>query len=462
MSETLLIDAVPGEMRAALLEGDRPIEIAILREAHESRVGQVFLGRVQRILPGRQSAFVDIGLDRAGFLSLSEADEPLHEGQAVILQVAKDTIGRKGVQLTRRISIAGRMLVLTPSQSGLQVSRRIGDETEQTRLKGLMMAIGGSEEGFIVRTAAAGASEAQVAGEADRLRAVWDAIEFAARDGRPPTLLYAGPAPLQHILNEYGGPGTARIIVGDPATFASAKRLVGRSMPDVAARLELHAGAEPLFDSYGVEAEIEQVLGAHVRLPSGGEIVIESTEALTAIDVNTGSYVGDGRAEDTLLHTNLEAAVEIARQLRLRGIGGMVVIDFAHMSEDASWGRVLRALGGALLRDRSAARVLGRTAGGLVEVTRQRTREPLAQILTGDWRGGARSRTAETLAFDALRAIRREAARRPGRVRVSVAPDVATMLEGPRLAALAESIGRDVSVNSESAWPRERIEIAVD
>jgi ribonuclease G len=457
----LLIDAMPGETRAALLENDRLIEILILREGRESRVGQVFLGRVQRVLPGVRAAFVDLGLDRSGFLSLSDTDEPIQEGRALVLQVAKDALGRKGVQLTRRIAIAGRNLVLTPLQPEMQISRRIGDDAEQTRLKRVIGAIAGPGEGFIVRTAAAGAADADIAADADQVRSVWDAIEIAAREHRAPALLYAGPDPLQRVLMELAGSAVSQILIDDPASFAAARRIAARGMTEIAPRLALYKGDETLFDAYGVEGEIEQALGARVRLPSGGEIVIEGTEALTAVDVNTGSHVGESRAEETLVRTNLEAAAEIARQLRLRAIGGMVVVDFATMDEEGSWNRVLGALSSALARDRSAARALGRTAGRLVEVTRRRTREPLAQLLCGSWRGGGADRTAETVAFDALRAIRREAARRPGPVRVAAAAEVAAVLQGPRLDALAQAIGREVTVAPEPGWARGRFEIAI-
>jgi ribonuclease G len=462
MAETLLIDAVPGETRAALIEDGRAVEIVYLREGQESRVGQVFLGRVQRILPGVRAAFIDLGLDRAGFLSIEDAGEPLHEGKAVMLQISKDAIGRKGVQLTRRIALPGRTLVLTPLHPEIQVSRRIGNEAEQARLKRLLGAIAGPGEGFILRTAAAGASDEELATDAEQLRATWDAMEFAARERHAPALLYGGPEPLRRVLIELAGRETTRIVIDDAASFAAAKRMTARAMKDLADRLELHTGAETLFEAEGIEAEIEQALASRVRLPSGGEIVIEGTEALTAVDVNTGSHVGEARAEDTLVRTNLEAAEEIARQLRLRAIGGMVAVDFAHMAEEGSWNGVLEALGAALARDRSAARVLGRTAGGLVEVTRRRTREPLAQLLTGSWRGGTADRTAETVAFDAMRAIRREAAARPGRVRVTASSALAAALEGPHLAALADSIGREVSVSTEPGWPRGRFEIAVE
>jgi ribonuclease G len=462
MAEVLLIEAVPGEMRAALLENDRPIEILILREGRESRVGQVFLGRVQRVLPGVRAAFVDLGLDRSGFLSLSDGDEAIHEGKAMVVQVAKDALGRKGVQLTRRIAIAGRNLVLTPLQPEIQVSRRIGGEAEQARLKRIIGAIAGPGEGFILRTAAARTAEADIAADAEQVRATWDAIEISARERRAPALLYAGPEPLQRVLTELAGPDIGQILFDDPASFAAAKRLAARGMGELASRLALHRDGEMLFDAYGVEGEIEQALGARVRLPSGGEIVLEGTEALTAVDVNTGSHVGESRAEDTAMRTNLEAAAEIARQLRLRAIGGMIVIDFANMEEEGSWNRVLGGLAGALARDRSAARVLGRTAGGLVEVTRRRTREPLAQLLCGSWRSGVADRTAETIAFDALRAIRREAARRPGRMRVAVAAEVAAALQGPHLDALAQAIGRKVTVVPEPGWARGRFAIAVD
>jgi len=475
MADTILVNVIPGETRVAVLEAGRAVELLFERPGRESRVGQVFLGRVQRILPGMQAAFVEIGLERAGFLSLEAPvaggpAERMTEGQAVVVQVAKDAIGRKGVQLTRRISIAGRDLVLTPMQEGLVVSRRIGDEAERDRLARLMAGIAGPGEGFILRTNAAGATAEALAADADLVRAAWDAVEIATRQARPPALVYRGPDALARVLIEFAGRDTERVVIDDPAAFAAARKYCERAMKDMVARLELHEATEPLalFETFGIEHEIEQALAARVRLASGGEVVVEGTEALTAIDVNTGSLVGTARQDDAVLRTNLEAAAESARQLRLRSIGGLVVIDFVQMDQEEHWRRVLGALGGALARDRSPARILGRTVGGLVEVTRRRGREPIATLLAGRWRAGegeTLEKTAETVAFDALRAVRREALRRPGRVRVTASAEVAGCLEGPardHLAAVAAALGREVAVESESGWPRGRFEIALE
>jgi ribonuclease G len=462
MAETLLIDAVPGEVRAAVMADGRATEIVVERAARQSRVGQIFLGRVQKIMPALGAAFVELGLERAGFLRL-DGDAPVTEGQAVTVQVTKDAAGRKGVQLTRELAVAGRTVVLTPTQARLQVSRRIGDEAERARLSQAMAAIAGPGEGFILRTNAAGATPEELGADADFVRAIWDEVEMAGHGARAPAVLHAGVDAVPRLLCEFAGRVTERIVVEDPGALAAAKRFCANHAPSLAAIVVPHDGPGALFEEWGVEAEIEQALSARVRLPSGGEIVIETTEALTAIDVNSAG------SNDSALQLNVEAAQEIARQLRLRALGGLVVIDFVSMSDEERWPRLLSALGTALAPDRMTPRLLGRTAAGLVEVTRRRGREPLARLLAGTEGaadGAEPARTPESLAFEALRAIRREARARPsGRVRVSAEPVLAAELEGParpHLDALARALGRNVAVEPVAAWPRGRFEIVAE
>ncbi len=463
MADALLIDAIPGELRAALIEDGRVVEIVFHRAGSESHVGRMFLGRVERVLPGGDAAFVGLGLERAGFLPVGRDETPPHEGASALVQVTKDALDRKGPQLTRRVAVAGRYLVLTPGAAGVSVSRRIGDEAERNRLARAVRALALPGEGFTLRTAAAGATDAALAADAEQLRETWDGIEIAARQARAPALVHAGPDALARLLTDHGD-AVARIVIDDAATHASAIAFCRRHMPGLADRIAAHRGDTPLFEAEGIEAEIEQALTPRVTLPSGGEIVIEGTEALTAIDVNSGALSGVARADESALRTNLEAAAEAARQLRLRAIGGLIVIDFIQM-DDAAWPRVTGALGAALSRDRTPARLLGRTNAGLVEVTRARGRDSLAQLLGGVARAGqgaSVTRSTDTIAFDVLRAIRREARARPGgAIRVAVAPAVAARLDGPERVALAAALGRQIAVAAMADWPRARCEISL-
>ena len=457
MADALFIDAVPGELRAALVEDGRCVEIEIHRAGHESRVGHIFLGRVERVLPGGHAAFVGLGLDRAGYLAVAPGAAPPHEGAAVIVQIVKDSQATKGPQLTAHPTLPGRYLVLTPGASGVTVSRRIAGTAERDQLAEAVRAIARPGELFTVRTAAAGAEAAALAADADAIRTGWDRITAAAARARAPALLDGGPGALARLLNDHAGTAK-RIVIDDAATYAEAVALCRRHLPGGEARVALHRGSAPLFEAEGIEAALDAALSTRVALPSGGEIVIEATEALTAIDVNTQALSGVARAEDAALRTNLEAATEAARQLRLRAIGGLIVIDFAHMDE-AGWARVTGALAAALAHDRTPARALGRTNAGLMEVTRSRSRPPLAVLL------GAPERTAETVGFDTLRAVRREAeARRAPLARVAAAPDVAAWLAGdgtPWRDALAARLGLRIDIDPRPGWPRVRVEISL-
>lgn len=484
MTAEILIDAVPGESRAALVVDGRLVELMIDRESRTSLVGSVFLGRVQRVLPGMQAAFIDIGLDRAGFINLDGArppdvtppprDQPptdrigdyLTEGQAILVQVAKDPVAQKGPQVTRRVALPGRTLVLTPGSEGVSVSRRIGDEAERDRLSTSMAGIVQPGEGFILRTNAAGASAQEMEADAEMLRAAWDDIEIASGQAEAPARLHAGLGALPWFLCEHGGRDVTRIRVDDAATFAALRSFCQRHLPALEPVLESHAGPASLFETEGIEDEIERALTPRVGLPSGGNIVIEQTEAMTVIDVNSASHIGRSRLEETALDTDLEAADECMRQLRLRGIGGLVVVDFIHLDRDANWDRVLRALAEAAGRDRTPTRIFGRTAAGLVEMTRRRSRETLARILTPQGEGATTPpRSPETIAFDLMRALRREARTgAAGSLTATASPAVIDFLEGPGrdgFGALVDGLGRKVSLVRDAARARPGFDIVL-
>ncbi len=482
MGESLLINVTPGEIRAALVEAGRPAELFIEREARRSVIGNIYLGRVERILPGMDAAFVDIGLDRAGFLGIDGARpadvdrqdtgriaDYVREGQAVRVQVSKDAAGRKGVQLTRRITLAGRHLVHTPLHGRIAISRQIEDEDERERLRCLVADVARPGEGFIVRTAAAGLGEGELARDAEYLRQLWHEIELHQARASAPALVHEDLSPLLRLFRDRVGETTGEIRIDSPGGFAAARDFCKTFMPAMAERLVLHSGPQPIFEDDDVEAEIERALGARIDLPSGGEIVIETTEALTAVDVNSGRFTGVHRLEDTACTTNLEAAGEIARQLRLRNIGGMIVIDFIHMAEEAHWQAVLDALAAAFAGDRNNVRIMGRTGAGLVELTRQRRRESLAQTMTEvcpgcDGRG--RVDSPDTVAYQIMRAMKREArSARAGALVVTASGDTIDCLEAAgagTLETLEASLGRRIRFDRDPVYARGGFDIAVE
>ncbi|MDE0174880.1 MAG: Rne/Rng family ribonuclease [Defluviicoccus sp.] len=480
MGESLLIEVMPGEIRAAAVRDGRVVELFVERRGHESLVGNVYLGRVERVLDGMDAAFVDIGIGKSGFLGLDGArtgdpgsrdakdriGDYVVEGEAVRVQVAKDAVERKGAQLTRRIAVAGRHLVYTPTQQRIAVSRQIADADERARLEALVGDAAEAGDGFIVRTASEGAEGAELADDAAYLRRLWSEIDARVAAASPPALVHEEPPPLLRLFRDRVGATTDEIVIDSPGGFAAARDYCGRFMPKLKDRLRLHAGPEHVFAAAGVEEEVERALGPRVDLPSGGELVIEATEALTAVDVNSGRFTGGGRLEDTAFRTNLEAADEAARQLRLRNIGGLILIDFIHMNEEANWDRVLEGLGHALAGDRSNVRLIGRTAAGLVEITRRRQRESLQRTLTEPCTrcsGDGRVSTPRSAALAIMRALKREARKsKPGPIVVTAASDVVDMLEGeaaPAMSELGTILGRRIALQRAPSYGRESFDI---
>lgn len=483
MSDELLINVTPGETRAAILRSGAVTELFIERQGRESLVGNIYRGRVERVIDGMNAAFVDIGTGRSGFLSADAAREPhdegtqvarigalLTEGAAVTVQVVKDAIGSKGVQLTRRLSLPGSFLVLTPTQDRISVSRQITDEAEQERLAGLIRAMAEPGEGFILRTAAEGASEADIARDAEALRAEWASIEALRDQSSGPAALRADLGPLERVLRDHAGPSMAAVRIDSDAGMAAARRFCARNLPAVAGRLVRYEGAHSLFEEFGVEAEIERALSPRIGLQSGGGIVIESTEALTAIDVNSGGLVDAGSQDETSRRTNVEAAREIARQVRLRNIGGLIVVDFIHMDDDGSWDEVIEVLQAGFAGDRNSLRIMGRTAAGLVEMTRRRQRQSLAQLMRApcpECGGGGNVGRPESIASEILRALPRHAGHAPaGPLTVSASEEVVQALAaaggGEALAETSRALGREVALRGEPGYARERFEVFVE
>ena len=472
MNKEVLINAGAGEIRVAIVEDGRLQELWLERtigldeggvkrpradgRTGHSLVGNIILGRVQRVLPGMQAAFVEIGLDRAGFLGAREARcladlpgfDPEHtprigdcvrEGEEIVVQVVKDPIGEKGARLSANVTIPGRLLVLVPNQPGIALSRRIEDEEERTRLVALgeqMIAEGQARlvqgAGYILRSAAIGAALADLREDAERLADAWAPVMARRKQASAPATLYNDLDPVERTMRDEVDAETTRVLIDDAQAFEAARAYCRRAMPEGEERIVLFNGPGALFDMYDLEDEIARLLAPRVPLPSGGWITIEHTEALSAIDVNSGSYTAATGLEETSLAVNLEAAREIGRQLRLRGIGGLIVIDFIHLNDAANIAQLLEALSLSLARDRTPTQISPMSEFGLVEITRKRIRDPLFKLMTECCRpcqASGRKRTRESVALEVLRRVEREAAAAPGRpILVRAAPEVVDWL----------------------------------
>jgi ribonuclease G len=501
MSHEVLINVGAAETRVAVVSDGLLQEFFLERtidtddgsggRAGHSLLGNIILGRVQRVLPGMQAAFVDIGLERSGFLGAKEArclaDLPgyednvppcitscVREGQALLVQVVKDPIGEKGARLSANVTLPGRLLVLVPNQTGVALSRRIEDEEERARLSAIVERLIANGDGrfitgagYIVRTAAVGLGEAEIAEDAARLADDYRAIAVRKQAAKVPATIYYDLDPVERTLRDQVDNETARVVVDDISAFEKAKSYAKRAMPEVVDRISLFNGPGFLFDP--LESQIDALLRTRVPLRSGGWITIETTEALTAVDVNSGSLTDTTGLEETSVRTNLEAAAEIGRQLRLRAIGGLIVIDFIHLSQCENIANVLQTLAMSLGHDRVPTQITSMSEFGLVEMTRKRVRDPLAKFLTEPCEApvvGGRIKTLETVANELLRRVEREARANPGRMLVAFAsPDVAAWLDA-RKGALKVALERrgvpQVRFTPRSDFIRTRFDVAVE
>lgn len=422
--EQILINLTPRETRVAVVGDGVLQDLFVERVCAKGLVGNVYLGRVVRVLPGMQSAFVDIGLERTGFLHVadlfeahSEDDETkpiehvLHEGQALMVQVAKDPIGTKGARLTTTISLAGRKLVYLPRDPHIGVSQRIEDEAMREHLKELLTSIRPESEkgGYIIRTSAEeGATAEEFEQDMAYLGRLWKEIR-ASRETKPaPSLLYQDLSLAQRVLRDMVHQTTEAIEIDDEKSYEELVEFAERFVPDVRGHLKLYKGERPLFELHGIEEEISRALERRVDLKSGGYLVFDQTEAMTTIDVNTGRFVGKRDFSDTVFKTNLEAAQVIARQLRLRNLGGIIIIDFIDMACDEHREAVLAELRRSIASDRTRMTVSDFTELGLVEMTRKRTRESLAHVLCEPCPvcgGRGELKTARTVCYEIMREI---------------------------------------------------------
>ena len=484
MTEEILINVTPQETRVAVMGAGQVQELVVERTASRGLVGNICMGRVARVLPGMQSAFVEIGLERAAFLHVAdiwehrrqngEANRPIErilaEGQPVLVQVVKDPIGTKGARLSTQVSIAGRMLVYLPQDPHIGISQRIEDEAGRQLLRGKLKELLPPDEkgGFILRTLAESATDEELRADIEYLRHLWRDISERSLRAQCPALLYQDLSLAQRVLRDMVAADTLRVLVDSRENYQKLAAFAETYTPNVRDKLEHYTGERPLFDLYNVEPEIEKALSRRVDLKSGGTLVIDQTEAMTTIDVNTGGFVGSRNFDDTVFKTNLEAAHSIARQLRLRNLGGIIVIDFIDMDSEEHRAAVLEEFRRALARDRTRMTVNGFTALGLVEMTRKRTRESLAHVLcepcpTCGGRGEVK--TARTVCYEVLREILREARAFNAReFRVLASPAVCDLLqeeESGALAMLSDFIGKPVSVQVETGYGQEQFDIVL-
>ena len=490
-NQDILINWAPQETRVAVIENGAVQELHIERALERGLVGNIYLGKVSRVLPGMQSAFVDIGLERAAFLHVADlhpslpgvkraddaAPPPIErqvfEGQTLTVQVIKDPIGTKGARLSTQVSIAGRLLVFLPQDQHIGVSQKIGspETREQLRLR-LQALVGKPEEGggggFILRTNAEDASDAELADDISYLRKAWSTVRERATTQAAGTLVHQDLSLVERVLRDLTHESTLSVRVDSKMQFDALQSFGQIYTPKVVGKLEHYRGERPIFDLFSVEEDVTRALARRVDLKSGGYLIIDQTEALTTVDVNTGGFVGARNFDDTIFKTNLEAAGAIARQLRLRNLGGIIIVDFIDMSREDHRQSVLTELRKQLARDRTKTTVSGFTQLGLVEMTRKRTRESLARMLstscpTCDGRGQVK--TSRTVCYDILREILREARQfNPKEFRVVAHPSVVEMLldeESVHLAGLSEFIGKPISMSAEATMSPEQYDIVL-
>lgn len=484
MNEDILINITPQETRVALVLQGAVQELHIERTLTRGLAGNVYLGKVVRVLPGMQSAFIDIGLERAAFLHVADIWEArphdgsnapptpieklLFDGQVLTVQVIKDPIGTKGARLSTQISIAGRMLVYLPQDHHIGISQKIEKEADREQLRAKLQNLLPADEkgGYIVRTQAEEASLEDLSADVDYLRKTWGAIVQGARTLPPTTLLYQDLSLAQRVLRDFVHEETASIQVDSRENFLKLVEFAQVYTPSVLSRMAHYTGERPLFDLYGVEEEILRALGRRVDLKSGGYLIVDQTEAMTTIDVNTGGYVGGRNFADTIFKTNLEAAHAIARQLRLRNLGGIIILDFIDMENNEHRNQVLAELKKTLARDRTKVSVSGFSALGLVEMTRKRTRESLAHILCEPCpacAGKGQVKTSRTICYEILRELLREAKQfNPREFRIVASQEVIDLFleeESQHLAMLGDFIGKRISLQVEKGYPQEQYDV---
>ncbi|MFN0186289.1 MAG: ribonuclease G [Aquabacterium sp.] len=483
--QDILINWAPQETRVAVVENGAVQELHVERTLERGLVGNIYLGKVARVLPGMQSAFIDIGLERAAFLHVADLvgangsrtegaaavpiERQVFEGQTLTVQVVKDPIGTKGARLSTQVSIAGRMLVYLPQDNHIGISQKIAPAEAREALRARMQAlVGEGGGGFILRTNAEDASDAELADDIAYQRRAWATVRERALKSPPGTLLHQDLSLAERVLRDMVNDATQAIRIDSKLQYDALAAFGEAFTPRAAAKLELYRGERPIFDLFNIEDDIARALGRRVELKSGGYLIIDQTEALTTVDVNTGGFVGARNFDDTIFKTNLEAAGAIARQLRLRNLGGIIIADFIDMTREEHRQAVLAEFRKQLARDRTKTTVSGFTQLGLVEMTRKRTRESLAHILCEPCptcQGRGQVKTARSVCYDILREILREARQfDPKEFRVVASAAVVEMLldeESVHLAGLSEFIGKPISLSAENTANPEQYDIVL-
>jgi ribonuclease G len=505
MTKEMIISSNGHQTMVAILEDDLLTEVFIERERQRGVVGNVYKGRVSKVLPGMQSAFVDIGLERDGFLYVTDVvntleeferlesgdeeeeeeggdrrrergDEPkietlLKDGQEILVEVVKEPLGTKGARLTSHVTMAGRFLVFMPTVDHVGVSRKIESREERARLRGIVRDFRethGFTGGVIIRTAAAGRPEEDIHSDLRYFQRIWNEIRQRAESVRAPAAVYREHGLVSKLLRDILNEEFTAIRVDDEQQFQRVREAVERFMPNLVSRVKLYEKDFPIFEEYGVQGEIDKALRSKVWLKSGGYIVINQTEALVAIDVNTGRYVGkkNGRLEDTILKTNLEAVQEIVRQIRLRDLGGIIVLDFIDMEERKNRQKLLQAVEQELKRDRSPSKALQVSDFGLIIITRKRVKQSLERVLTEPCpycSGSGVIKSSSTICYEILDEVRKIGADIDGHgIVLRVNPEIARALkeeESAVLRDLKQALGKEVTVRPDAHLHHEQFDV---
>ena len=485
MHEEILINITPQETRVAVVENGMLQELLLERSNRLGMVGNIYKGKVRRVLPGMQAAFIDIGLDRAAFLHASDIISPrpngcdadsrqieeiLTEGQTLLVQVIKDPLGTKGARLTTQITIPSRYLVLMPQVKCMGVSSKLEDEEERNRLKDAVARLTeDSEQGYIVRTAAEGVEDDDLQTDINYLQKLWHIIREREMNAQPGDMVYEELTLMLRTLRDFIDDGVAKVLVDSRGAYRRMSDFAEKFLSDqLANRLEHYSGERPLFDLYNIEDEIQKALQSKVQLKSGGYLIIDQTEAMTTIDVNTGAYVGHRNLEETIFKTNLEAAQAIARQLRLRNLGGIIIIDFIDMSSEEHKRQVLRSFEKCIDKDHAKCYLTDISRLGLIEMTRKRTRESLEHLLcepcpTCSGRGSVK--TAQTVCYEIFREIMREARQyEADKLLILASQEVVDLLldeESNSVAELEEFIGKPIQFQAEALYSQENYDVVL-
>ena len=493
MANEIIINVSPQEARVALLEEGVLAELYVERTKDRGIMGNIYKGKVVKVLPGMQAAFVDIGLEKAAFLYVSDVygrvedyeemgfqrdemslylnppsqiEDLLSEGQEVLVQVSKEPLGTKGTRITSHVTLPGRYLVYMPTVDHVGVSRRIRDDKERKRLREIVQGIKPPSGGFIVRTASEGAEPDEIRNDMDFLLRLWSNIQKKRENAPAPSLIHSDLTMVLRVIRDILSSQVNRIVIDSKEEYENILSFINTYMPRQKFEITIYENEEPIFDAYGIEMEIDKLLGRKVWLKSGGYIVIDMSEALVAIDVNTGRYVGKRNLADTILKTNLEAAKEIAYQLRLRNIGGIIIIDFIDMEREGDREKVYQALEEAIRKDRQKMNIFKISELGLVEMTRKRTRENIARFLSEPCpycEGSGLVKSKTTICYSIFREIERTSSELGGHsILVEVNPEVADLLyeeERTGVEELERKLRKKIVIKGKAGFHQEQFNI---